>query len=138
MHAPSGVAAGGSRANHPSRGAAYFREPDDRCGVNAKALTTCRGHSSVTTTYDRYGHLMPGNEDEVAAPLDAYLEREHTGASRGGRTGFLRLVRLGTLGMKACRWALLDRFRARNRGNPFAGGSPERTDISRFLRTSVD
>jgi hypothetical protein len=33
------------------------------------------GHSSVTVTYDRYGHLMPGNEDEAAALLDAYLAR---------------------------------------------------------------
>jgi integrase len=44
-------------------------------GVNAKALSTYMGHSSVTITYDRYGHLMPGNEDEAAALLDAYLER---------------------------------------------------------------
>jgi len=33
------------------------------------------GHSSVTITYDRYGHLMPGNESETAALLDSYLER---------------------------------------------------------------
>ncbi len=33
------------------------------------------GHSSVTITYDRYGHLMPGNESEAAGVLDAYLER---------------------------------------------------------------
>jgi hypothetical protein len=31
------------------------------------------GHSSVTITYDRYGHLMPGSEDEAAALLDTYL-----------------------------------------------------------------
>jgi integrase len=44
-------------------------------GVNAKALSTYMGHSSITITYDRYGHLMPGNEDEAAALLDTYLER---------------------------------------------------------------
>ena len=49
-------------------------------GVNAKALSTYLGHSSVTITYDRYGHLMPGNEDEPAALLDAYLERANTKA----------------------------------------------------------
>jgi hypothetical protein len=38
------------------------------------------GHASVTITYDRYGHLMPGNEDEAAALLDAYLERDDTQA----------------------------------------------------------
>jgi hypothetical protein len=33
----------------------------------------------VKVTCDRYGHLMPGNEDEVATLLDAYLERgEHS------------------------------------------------------------
>src|SRR5207253_8928901 len=47
-------------------------------GVNAKALSTYMGHSSVTITYDRYGHLMPGNEDEAAAHLDAYLARADT------------------------------------------------------------
>jgi integrase len=44
-------------------------------GVNAKAHATYLGHSSVTITYDRYGHLMPGNADEAAALLAAYLER---------------------------------------------------------------
>jgi hypothetical protein len=34
----------------------------------------------VTVTYDRYGHLMPGNEDEAAALLDAYLDRADTQA----------------------------------------------------------
>ncbi len=48
-------------------------------GVNAKALATYMGHASVTITLDRYGHLMPGNEDESAALLDAYLDRATTG-----------------------------------------------------------
>jgi len=55
-------------------------------GVNAKALSTYMGHASVTITLDRYGHLMPGNEDEAAALLDAYLERADTVA---------RLARVG-------------------------------------------
>jgi integrase len=42
-------------------------------GVNAKALSVYMGHSSVTITFDRYGHLMPGNEAEAAGLLDAYL-----------------------------------------------------------------
>jgi integrase len=45
-------------------------------GVNAKVLSSYMGHSSITVTLDRYGHLMPGNEDESAAMLAAYLERE--------------------------------------------------------------
>jgi integrase len=44
-------------------------------GVNAKSLQTYMGHSSVTVTYDRYGHLMPGNEEEATRLLDAYLEQ---------------------------------------------------------------
>jgi integrase len=44
-------------------------------GVNAKALSTYMGHASITITLDRYGHLMPGNEKEAAALLDAYVER---------------------------------------------------------------
>ncbi len=33
------------------------------------------GHANTSTTFDRYGHLMPGNESEAAERLDAYLER---------------------------------------------------------------
>lgn len=50
-------------------------------GVNAKALSIYTGHSSVTITLDRYGHLMPGNEGEAAALLDSYLERATEHAS---------------------------------------------------------
>jgi integrase len=42
-------------------------------GMNAKALSSYMGHSSIAITYDRYGHLMPGNEDEAAGLLDTYL-----------------------------------------------------------------
>jgi integrase len=45
-------------------------------GVNAKALSSYMGHSSIQITYDRYGHLMPGNEEEAAGLLDAYLTKE--------------------------------------------------------------
>jgi integrase len=43
--------------------------------VNAKALSVYMGHSSVMITYDRYRHLMPGNENEAAGLLDDYLAR---------------------------------------------------------------
>ncbi len=42
-------------------------------GLNAKALSTYMGHSSVSITLDRYGHMMPGNEAEATTLLDAYL-----------------------------------------------------------------
>ena len=45
-------------------------------GVNAKALSTYMGHANIAITLDRYGHLMPGNEAEARALLDAYLDRE--------------------------------------------------------------
>jgi integrase len=42
-------------------------------GINAKALSTYMGHSSITVTLDRYGHLLPGNEREAAVLLDRWL-----------------------------------------------------------------
>ncbi|MGI8630795.1 MAG: tyrosine-type recombinase/integrase [Solirubrobacteraceae bacterium] len=49
-------------------------------GVNAKALSTYMGHANISITLDRYGHLMPGNEEEAAELLDAYLVRADTQA----------------------------------------------------------
>jgi integrase len=34
------------------------------------------GHSSISVTVDRYGHLMPDRAEQVADKLDALLERE--------------------------------------------------------------
>jgi integrase len=42
-------------------------------GVNPKALSTFMGHANISITLDRYGHLMPGAEDEAAGLMDAYL-----------------------------------------------------------------
>jgi integrase len=60
--------------------------------VNAKALSTYLGHASIQITLDRYGHLMPGSEDEAVALVDKYLERS-TGAvpgAQGAETAPLR------------------------------------------------
>jgi hypothetical protein len=43
--------------------------------VNAKALSSYMGHSTITVTLDRYGHMLPGNEQEAAALLDTWLEQ---------------------------------------------------------------
>jgi hypothetical protein len=43
-------------------------------GVNAKALSTYIGHEDIATTLNKHGHLMPGNEEQAAALLDAYLD----------------------------------------------------------------
>jgi integrase len=45
--------------------------------VNAKVLSSYTGHSTITVTLDRYGHLLPGNEREAAALLDTWLERSN-------------------------------------------------------------
>ena len=42
-------------------------------GINTKALSTYMGHSSITITLDRYGHLLPGNEQQAAQLLDTWL-----------------------------------------------------------------
>jgi integrase len=42
-------------------------------GANPKAIQTFMGHSKIQTTFDTYGHLMPGSHDEVRARMDAYL-----------------------------------------------------------------
>jgi integrase len=52
-------------------------------GVNLKALSEFLGHASITTTLDRYGHLLPGSLSEAATRLDAYLDR--TGEFTGER-----------------------------------------------------
>ena len=48
-------------------------------GVSAKALSTYMGHSTITLTLDRYGHLLPGNETEAAQLLDTYLNENQRG-----------------------------------------------------------
>jgi integrase len=44
-------------------------------GVNAKALCEFMGHSSISVTFDRYGKLMPGAQQEAAGLLDGFLAR---------------------------------------------------------------
>jgi hypothetical protein len=48
-------------------------------GVNAKALCSYMGHSSIKVTFDLYGHLMPGAETEAASLLDAFLAAHESG-----------------------------------------------------------
>jgi integrase len=39
-------------------------------GANAKLVQAHLGHSSITVTFDTYGHLLPDDQDEIAASLD--------------------------------------------------------------------
>jgi integrase len=50
-------------------------------GVNAKALSTFMGHATISITLDRYGHLMPGAEDEAAVMMSAYLQAARASAT---------------------------------------------------------
>ena len=54
-------------------------------GVNAKALQTYMGHASIKITFDLYGKLMPGNEDEAARLLDSFLVRASDRAEEAAR-----------------------------------------------------
>ena len=58
-------------------------------GVNAKALSTFMGHSSIQITFDKYGALLPGSEEEAAERLDAYFaaQLEHAAAQTRRATG---------------------------------------------------
>lgn len=43
-------------------------------GANPKAIQQFMGHSKIQTTFDVYGHLLPGSRDEVRERMDAYLQ----------------------------------------------------------------
>ena len=79
-------------------------------GVNAKALSTYLGHASIALTYDRYGHLMPGNEREAAALLDGYLTRADTGYTpRAARVRARAFARTNSFRLRAgalCGWGV--------------------------------
>jgi integrase len=43
-------------------------------GVNIGTVSAALGHPSVTITWDRYHHLMPGTMDQTAGLIQAYVE----------------------------------------------------------------
>ena len=45
-------------------------------GANPKAIQQFMGHSNIQTTFDIYGHLLPGSHDEVRSRMDSYLAKE--------------------------------------------------------------
>jgi integrase len=54
-------------------------------GVNLKAVSVFMGHSNISITLDRYGHLLPGSVDEGAELLDAYLAAQLERAEEAAR-----------------------------------------------------
>ncbi len=53
-------------------------------GCNAKQISVYIGHGDVRQTWNRYGHLMPGDEVTAAAQLDAFLEASARRLAAGG------------------------------------------------------
>jgi integrase len=43
------------------------------------------GHSSITVTFNEYGHLFPGGREETRAAMDAYLEAELSHGTTAGQ-----------------------------------------------------
>jgi hypothetical protein len=51
------------------------------------------GHSSIRVTFDLYGHLMPGNEEEAAGLLDSYLTAQQERADERARAADTAVIR---------------------------------------------
>jgi integrase len=51
-------------------------------GENPKAIQTFMGHATISMTFDRYGHLMPGNIEQARERMDAWLEQQLEGNGR--------------------------------------------------------
>ncbi len=69
----------------PHEGRHTFASMMIAAGVNAKALSTFMGHANISITLDRYGHLMPGSEEEAAGLLNAYLDAQRERAEDRAR-----------------------------------------------------
>lgn len=76
----------------PHEGRHTFASLMIAAGVNAKALATFMGHANISITLDRYGHLMPGSEDEAAGLLDAYVETQRKRAEEHARTAATHIL----------------------------------------------
>lgn len=64
------------------------------------------GHANISITLDRYGHLMPGSEEEAVGLLDGYLvaQRERAEEAARGAGGELTGAQTGVqLGREDCK-----------------------------------
>lgn len=48
-------------------------------GANPKAIQEFMGHSKIQTTFETYGHLLPGSRDEIRVRMDDYLDQRRSG-----------------------------------------------------------
>lgn len=55
-------------------------------GAHPKEIQARLGHSSITTTLDRYGHLFPSLDERLRSGLDATFRQAAKAASRGAVT----------------------------------------------------
>jgi len=56
-------------------------------GANPKDTATRAGHSSVSFTLDRYGHLFPAPRNALTTPSISSPKRRRTGRMTGWTTG---------------------------------------------------
>lgn len=56
-------------------------------GADPKLIQTQLGHSSISITYDIYGHMFPDRLDELASRLDVLIERYERRRDRGRDLG---------------------------------------------------
>ena len=47
-------------------------------GAEPRTIMELMGHSSITITYDLYGHLFPGAHDRTGQQLQAYIDAAST------------------------------------------------------------
>jgi integrase len=52
-------------------------------GAHTKEIQARLGHSTITTTLDRYGHLMPALGHQLAANLDAMRRQAVSDVDQG-------------------------------------------------------
>jgi integrase len=45
-------------------------------GTNPKDIQVMMGHATIAMTFDTYGHLFPGGEEDLLAKADAFLARQ--------------------------------------------------------------
>jgi len=98
------------------------------------------GHSWITMTLDRYGHLMPGDEEEAAGLPERYLEGK---APRGARSTCRGLASIGprSSSQEGCRSGRTGQSRnpslARDRLSSFAARVERTSSRTPCIRASL-
>jgi hypothetical protein len=85
-HGVGGSEAGAAAADRPGRVQTHVRVPDDRRRREREGARDVHGTRERDDHLRPLWHLMPGNEEEAAGLLDAYLEAA-TDAQTGAQSG---------------------------------------------------